>query len=381
MPQLSVTRINTLRTPGRYGDGNGLYLRVTQTGTKSWIQRIVVNGRRRDLGLGAYPDVSLADARRLTAANRSAVAAGQDPTAKQAPTTQLTFEETARRYFETHSPSWRSSRHTSNWLSRLKRHAFPHIGNIPIQQVTHSHVIDMLLLIWTSHPETARKVRQHVHNVFRWAIARGELEHNPANDSIRGGLPAVRRTVTHHKALPYHQVPEALRKIDATNAHPSSKLCFRFLVYTAARSGEARGATWPEISADNDEWRIPPERMKASLLHRVPLSTPALEVLQEAASLANHTDLVFPSPHGKVLSDSTLSKLLRKNDIPAVPHGFRSSFRDWASENTNASFDCMELCLAHRPRSTTEQAYARSDLFQQRRDLMQAWADYLTKES
>ena len=380
MPQLSVTRINTLRTPGRYGDGNGLYLRITPTGTKSWVQRIVVNGRRRDLGLGSYPAVSLAEARRKAAANSSEVAAGQDPAAKKEPQVRLpTFKEAAKGYFETHSSSWRSTRQTANWWSRLDRHAFPHIGNLPIDQVTPSHIIDMLLLIWTSHPETARKVRQHVYNVFRWSIARGDLRSNPADDSIRGGLPAVRRTVTHHKALPYDQVPEALRRIDATNAHPSSKLCFRFLVLTAARSGEARGATWPEIITDNAEWRIPPHRMKAAFLHRVPLSQPALKILEEAASLANHTDLLFPSPHGKTLSDSTLSKLLRENGIPAVPHGFRSSFRDWASENTNASFDCMELCLAHRPRSATEQAYARSDLFAQRRELMEAWADYLTQ--
>ena len=209
---------------------------------------------------------------------------------------------------------------------------------------------------------------------------------NPAGDAIDAALPRTRHVPAHHKALPYQQVANAIQIVDRSTALPITKLCFRFLVLTATRSAEAREATWSEINIPDREWLIPASRMKAPKPHRIPLSDAAVEVLHQAknlhpqpSDLGYPTDLVFPSPLGKPLTDSTISKLLRENNIGAVPHGFRSSFRDWASEMTNASSDCMELSLAHVVGTPTKRAYARSDLFDQRTTLMQAWAEHLAR--
>ena len=231
--------------------------------------------------------------------------------------------------------------------------------------------------IWSTKRETARRVRQRIGAVMKWAVAQGYREDNPAGDAISAALPknSVRRQ--HQKALPHGQVAEALGRVRASRAHRATALAFEFLVLTACRSGEVRGARWDEVSDDAATWTVPPERMKAKLEHRVPLSVRAVAVFDEARGLADKSGLVFPSPTGRVLSDSTLSKLLRELGIGAVPHGFRSSFRDWAAERTDVPREVCELALAH-VNSDRVEAYRRSDLFVKRRKLMEDWAAYLT---
>ena len=253
---------------------------------------------------------------------------------------------------------------------------------MPVDRIAREDVLQVLTPIWGVRMETARRVRQRIRTVLRWSMAHGYVEHNVAGDAIDGALPPMPRLRAHLRALPYQEVAAALATVDASGASLSSKLCLRFLILTAARSGEARGATWDEIHNDVHEWRIPGSRMKAGLEHRVPLSDAALEVLERAQVLHDESSLIFPSsvkPRNP-MSDMTLTQVLRKTGLAerATVHGFRSAFRDWAAERTSAPRAVMELSLAHSVGSSVEQAYARSDLIEKRRTLMQHWADFLT---
>ena len=240
----------------------------------------------------------------------------------------------------------------------------------------------MLTPIWTNTPEVARKQRNRIRAVLSWCQAHGFIEHNVAGEMIDGALPAMPAVKEHYRALPYQEVPAALETIDASNASLTAKLCFRFLVLTAIRSGEARGARWCEVDLDAKEWRIPANRMKAKVEHSIPLPVAAVTLLEQAHSLRDGSDLIFPSSirQGTPMSDMTLTKVLRTTGLAAqtTVHGFRSSFRDWAAECTNAAHAVMELSLAHKVGSAVEQAYARSDLLAKRRLLMEQWAAYIT---
>ena len=377
MAKLTVATIKSLMKPGRYGDGDGLYLRITKTGSKNWVQRIVVKGKRTDKGLGGYPKVSLAQARRKAEANRSAVANGLDPWKIEVQVVPA-FREAAWIVHELNLPRWKNAKHAKSWMQTLERHAFPVIGDKPVDQIDRQDVLRVLTPIWTKIPESARRVRQRMRTVFKWAMAHGYLEYNPAGEAVDGALPPMPKVKNHMRALPYQQVADALRTVDSGPSNVVTKLAFKFLVLTAARSIEVRGALWREIEPIAREWRIPAIRMKGNEEHRVPLSDQAVAVLSEALPLTQ-SQLVFPSFHdnSNTLSENALSLMLRKRGIEAVPHGFRSSFRDWAAEQTSASHAAMELSLAHKVGSTVEQAYFRSDLYEQRRKLMQEWADYL----
>ena len=258
----------------------------------------------------------------------------------------------------------------------------PSLGNTPIDRIDRADVLGVLTPIWTARPATARRVRQRMRTIFRWAMAHGFIETNPAGEAIDGALPPMPKVKAHLRALPYQEVEEALKAVDASQASIPAKLCFRFLVLTAARSGEARGAAWDEIDILGQVWRIPPQRMKAGVEHRAPLSRQALDVLGKASALRDESGLVFPSPlrPGSPLSDMTLTKVLGSTGLAesATVHGFRSSFKNWTLEQTDTPWAVSESALAHMLGSLTEQAYARSDLFERRRALMQLWADYLT---
>lgn len=371
--KLTAAKIKSIQKPGMHGDGGGLYLRVTATGTRSWIQRIVIDGRRRDVGLGRFPDVGLAQARKAAAANRAAVAEGSDPLAEKKKAKMPTFPEAAAAVHDQLLPTWRNEKHGKQFISALARYAFPVFGDMPVDRIGREDVLRALTPIWTKKPETARRVRQRIRTVLKWAQAHGFVEHNAAGDMIDGALPSMPKVRAHQRALPYQDVAGALTKVEETDAWIGTKLCFRFTVLTAARSGEARAATWDEI--DGTVWTIPAERMKSGREHRVPLSDAALAVLDRARELSEGDGLVFPSVTGKMLSDSTVSKLLRENGIEAVPHGFRSSFRDWCAE-TGKPREIAEAALAHVVQGV-EGAYFRSDLFEARRGLMQEWADFV----
>ncbi|MDE0383233.1 MAG: tyrosine-type recombinase/integrase [Defluviicoccus sp.] len=385
MPRLTSAKVKAITKPGMHGDGNGLYLNVTSSGSRSWIQRMVIGGRRRELGLGGYPATGLAEARALALANKAFVRAGRDPVAERRRSNVPTFREAARRVYDANLPRWRNGKHITVWWQSLERHAFPTIGDMKVDQIRRSDVLAILEPIWGVRQETARRVRQRIRSVLRWCEAHDYCTGNAAGDALDGALPTMPRLKAHLRAMPYREVSAALATVEASRASLASKLCLRFLVLTAARSGEARGATWDEIDEDAGEWRIPGSRMKAGVEHRVPLSGAAVESLEQARVLRDGSGLIFPSSvkRGHPMSDMTLTQVLRKNGLAerSTVHGFRSAFRDWAAECTSAPHAVMELSLAHAVGSSVEQAYARSDLIEKRRVLMQAWADFVTGDA
>ena len=257
----------------------------------------------------------------------------------------------------------------------------PTLSNTSLDRIDRGDVLRVLTPIWTTRPETARRVRQRMRTVFRWAMAHGFMESNPAGEAIDGALPPMPKVKAHLRALPYQEVGAAFEVVEASQASVAAKLCFRLLVLTAARSGEARGATWDEIDLQGRVWRIPAQRIKAGVEHRVALSRQALDVLSEASALRDESGLVFPSPlkPGAAMSDMTLTKVLHSVGLAerATVHGFHHSFKNWTLEQTDTPWAVSEAALAHTLGNSTEQAYARSDLFERRRVLMQQWADYL----
>ena len=363
--------------PGRYCDGNGLYLFVQSTGTRSWIQRLVVRGRQRELGLGSVHLVSLAEARAIALANRKLARAGGDPLAERRRAQAVpTFAAAAALVVEQKRAGWRDAKYAGAWLSRLERHAFPRIGNRPVSEVTSADVLEILAPIWHAKAHTARSVRQRISAVMQWAIAMDYRADNPC-DRVGPVLGRQQHLVEHMRALPNQDVAAAIETVRASRSSAVVKLAFEFQVLTAARPGEVRGARWDEIDMAGRVWTIPATRMKASREHRVPLCRRAVEILAAARTLGDAGGLVFPSRGGRPLDEKRLRWLLEKNRIAAVPHGFRSSFRDWAAEQTNHPREVVEAALAHTVQNKVEAAYARSDLFERRRRLMNDWEAYL----
>ena len=378
---LEIKNLKPDRKTKRYGDGRGLYLVVRANGSKAWVQRITIDGDRTDLGLGGYPDLPLALARKKSVELRTAVAEGRDPRAERRQPNLPTFRDVAEQYISDNAARWKNPKEAVNWRGCLDTYAYPVFGNTRIDRISRADVLAALKPVWTSKPSIARKLRQRVRVVFAAAMAHGHIDLNPAGEVIDAALPKTPAVKAHFRALPYQDVPDTLEKIEASTASLASRLCFRFLVLTAARSGEARGARWSEIDLDAPTWIIPASRMKAGVEHRVPLSDAALEALRRAKALDDNSGLVFPSPmkSGSPLSDMTLTKLLRDNGLAetATVHGFRTSFRTWAMECTETPWAVGEAALAHTLGNSTEQAYARSDLFERRRALMEAWCNFV----
>ncbi len=382
--RLSARFVATVREPGRYGDGRGsggLSLLVKRTArgdlAKSWAQRIQVDGRARNLGLGVWPHVSLAEARQKCALNLVARSRGALLTGRKR--IVPTFQEAAETVMAIHATGWkRGGRSEMDWRWTLDNYAMPKLGRRPVDRISTADVMAVLLPIWNAKRVTARKVRQRIGAVMRWAVAQGYRDDNPAGDAIGAALPKHGVRPRHLAALPYGEVAEAVATVRGSGADPAVVLAFEFLVLTACRSGEVRGARWDEMDLEGREWRIPAKRMKTGQDHRVPLSMRALAVLGEAGALGGRSGLVFPSPTGKQHSRAAISKLVQQLDIAAVPHGFRSSFRDWAAECTDAPREVCELALAHVNTNAVEAAYRRTDLFERRRELMEAWAVFLT---
>ena len=288
----------------------------------------------------------------------------------------MTFEAAARKTHEELSPSWKSPKDRAAFLSTLETYLFPSIGKKPVAEITSGEIRQAILAARERVPEVARKLTFRTAAVFKWAIAEGYRANNPASvDAL--ALPKLQTTPAHRKALPYLEVARCLDVVRTSGAYPSTKLALEFLVLTAGRSGEVRAARWTEIDREALVWNIPAARMKTRRPHRVPLSVRALEILREAETLSDGSGLVFPSPRGKVLSDMTLSKLVKELGFIADVHGFRSSFRTWAQERTNVPREICEAALAHISGDAVERAYARSDVFEKRRRLMSAWAAFL----
>ena len=375
---LSTSFVRSVSGPGRFCDGNALYLRVKPTGARSWVQRIVIRGRRRELGLGGFPLVSLSEARARALTNRRLARTGGDPLAERRRAEAVpSFQEAAERLWVHKYPGWRHPRHARDWKASLERYAFPRLGRMAVSDITSADVLDTLRRVWHHRPETARRLRQRISAVMEWAVTMQLRPDNPC-DRVRQVLGPQQDLVTHMQALDHREVAAAIRTVQATGASEAVKLAFEFLVLTAARSGEVRGALWAEMDLEAAVWTIPGMRTKSKREHRVPLSRRAMEILTAARSLrGGHSALVFPGQGGGAIGETRLSRLLKAHQVAAVPHGFRSSFRDWAAETTSYPRAVIEAALAHVVMNATEAAYARSDLFERRRQLMNEWAAYL----
>ena len=393
--RLTDAACRRVKVPKRYAGEHGLVLLVKRSAsgklTKSWVQRLTLSGgydngkrmkgRRIEIGLGKFPTVPLASASASAAKNYDSARNGMDPRNVEEMTIP-TFAHAVDAVINLNKPAWKSgAKSEAQWRASLRDYAMPSLKNRPVDAIETADILNCLAPIWNTKQETARRVRQRLRAVFNWVIANGYRKDNPAGETLTAVLPRHTEIRQHLSAAPYSEVATAIATIRDSNAWAGTKLAFEFLVLTAARSGEVRFATWNEIDIDNAVWTVPAERMKAKREHRVPLSARAVAILREATALTDGLDLVFPSITGRAMSDSTLSKLCRENGIPSVPHGFRSSFRDWAAERTNAPRAVMEAALAHVVPNKAEAAYARSTLFDKRRDLMNRWAAYVTKRT
>lgn len=375
---LNARKVETA-APGRHGDGRGLFLYVKPSGARSWVLRFQVQGRRRDLGLGPYPDVSLAMARDRAMEARRMIAEGEDPITKKQQAQPKTFREAALELIDSKRPGWKNAKHAAQWTATLEAYVFPKIGAVQVAKIETSDVISALTPIWTEKPETANRVRQRIEAVIDYASALGiRTGDNPAR--WRGHLdhllpkPKKVRAVRHHPALPHSQIADFMEALAKREGVAARALAFTIL--TAARSGETRGMTWGEVDLDTKVWTIPAARMKAAKEHRVPLTETALELLGKPTQGTPDEALIFGSEAkpGKPISDMSMTAVLRRmerNDITV--HGFRSTFRDWAGETTGFPREVIEAALAHGIKDKAEAAYARSDLFAKRRKLMEAW--------
>lgn len=328
--RLKVVQVRTLK-PGRYADGNGLYLVVDDSGARRWLLRTVIHGKRCDIGLGSAQLVPLADARAEAARLRRIAREGGDPLAerRRERLTVPTFKEAAKRVHAAHAATFRNAKHAAQWLSSLEANVFPAFGERPVNAIDTNDVLTALSKIWTAKPETARRLKQRIRVVLDWAKASGYRAGDNPVDGITKVLPKVRQGATHHAALPYAQVPAFLESVRAADANPSTTLAFEFLILTAARTNEVLGARWDEIDRTAKTWSVPADRIKAGREHRVPLSARCLEILDAAAAIADGGPYVFPGRSSKApLSNMVFLMLLRRlerDDITA--HGFRSAFR------------------------------------------------------
>ena len=380
---LTAAFVRNVNRPGVYGDQHGLRLRVYESRkrksiSKHWIWRGTVNGVRRDVGLGAFPYVSLAEARQKAFEHRKISWAGGDPVALKRRPDVPTFAEAVETVIAIHREGWKDAgKSEKQWRASLRDYAMLRLGRRRVDQITTADVMAVLIPHWHTKNETMRRVRQRIGAVMKWAVAQGYRGDNPDGDAISAALPKTGGVRRHQRALPFGEVGAALAKVRTSGAHGLTALAFEFLVLTACRSGEVRLATWDEVDLESATWTVPANRMKAKRDHRVPLSARALQILEEARAFEDGSGLVFPSPRARAISDNTISKLLRELAIEAVPHGFRSSFRDWAAECSDAPREVCELALAHVNSDRVEAAYRRTDLFKRRRVLMEEWSGYV----
>ncbi|MBB5716609.1 integrase [Sphingomonas aerophila] len=385
--KLTALKAKALKEPGRHSDGNGLVLYIKENGSKSWVLRSQVDGKRRDFGLGSFNDVSLADAREKADELRRQYRSGTDPVAAKraakapAPTVP-TFREAAEQAHKEHKGGWKNEKHKAQWISSLQAYAYPTIGDMPVDQIEGPAIRDLLAEIWLSKPETASRVKQRIGATLDWAYAKGYRKSEAPMRSVTKGLPRQPKKDNHFAALPYDQAPAMMAKLAETDT--VGRQALRFLILTAARSGEVRGACWREIDLDQQLWTIPGDRMKAGKMHIVPLRPAAIAILEKlkAAYGDNPDQPLFPGKANKPLSDMTLTKVLRDGFGDEITvHGFRSTFRDWAAEQTDVAGDVVEAALAHTVQNRVEAAYRRTNYLEKRRVLMSMWGSFLLGEN
>lgn len=363
--------------PGRYQDGGGLFLNVTATGSRSWVVRLQSNGKRKDYGLGPYPAISLQTAREMAAQHREWVANGLDPKAERNRAHEIpTFEAAAKIVYDANKGQWKNPKHRAQWWSSLETYAFPRLGKMRVDAIDTDDVLAVLRPLWTTKLETGRRVRQRIVAVLDWAVGE-RLRSQPLHVAgVNKALPYIKRVVEHHPAMEYSEIADFLPRL--RERETMARLALELLILTATRSNEVRLADWREVNLEKRLWSIPASRMKGGKPHVVPLSDQAARVLSRALELKTiGQQTVFAGARrGKPLSDMALVKVMRDMGLSVVPHGFRSSFRDWVSEETDYPGDIAEAALAHTIRNKTEAAYRRGKLLDKRRRLMADWADY-----
>ena len=390
----SARSVETVTEIGYHRCDRGLYLQVARSGTKSWLFRYKspVTGKQREMGLGSVNLISLAAARDLALECRRQVLSGVDPIEERGrikrirqleQARSITFKEAAEQCIASKKPEWKNAKHTQQWGNSLATYAYPVFGNLSVSDLDTDLVLKAIEPIWITKAETASRVRQRIETVWDWARARKYIEgENPARlrghlDKILAKTAKVKR-VKHHAAVPYNQIGSFIKKL--RDRKGSSALALEFMIFTAARTGEVRGARWQEIDLTTTVWTIPAHRMKAGQEHRVPLCDRAMEILNRIRSNYNSQEFVFPGwKAGTGLSDGAMLVLLKKMDVgPYTPHGFRSTFRDWAAEQAHQfSNETIELALAHTIKNKAEAAYRRGDQLERRRKLMAAWNRFL----
>ena len=380
---LTAIKAKSLKEPGRYTDGRGLMLYVKASGSKSWVLRLTINGKRRDIGLGSFDDVPLAAARDRADELRAVARSGKDPLQKEekAECTPMTFREAAKASHEERKPGWRNAKHRAQWLSSLEAYAYPFIGDLPVADVDGPAIRDLLARIWLSKPETARRVRQRIGAVLDWAYAKGMRSSEAPIRSISKGLPRQPKKDKHFAALPYVEAPALMTKLCESST--IGRLALRFLILNASRSGEVRKAQWKEIDRNKAVWTVPPHNSKTGKEHIVPLTPPAISILNELAEAYGEEadSIIFPGKGGKPMSDMTLMKVFRTS-YPGkyTVHGFRSTFRDWAAEQTDFAGEVVEAALAHTIPNKVEAAYRRTNFLEKRRMLMNEWANFIVPQ-
>lgn len=389
--ELGPLAVSRIVAPGMHAVGGvaGLYLQVLPTGARSWVLRARIAGKRRDMGLGGFPDVPLADARRKAREAREAIDAGADPIAERKAAKAallasgrgaLTFKQAAADYISAHEASWKNPKHRQQWRNTLEEYAYPTLGALSVQDIETAHILAVLRPIWSDRTETASRLRGRIEQVLDSARAGGSIKgawENPARwrghlDKLLAAKAKIAKP-EHHAAMAIDDVGAFMARL--REAEGIGARALEFAILTACRSGEVRGARWSEVDLTTKVWTIPSERMKAGKEHRVPLAPSVIKLLQALPRIGGE-DLVFPAPRGGPLSDMTLTAVLRRMGVPVTAHGFRSTFRDWASERTNYPRDVAEMALAHAIGNKVEAAYRRGDLFAKREQMMAAWAKF-----
>jgi len=390
--RLSAVFVRSVTKAGRHLDGNGLYLNVSSTGAKRWFLRVVVEGRRRDFGLGSLSVVSLAEAREEATKLRKIVQRNGDPLAERAKEKRivLTFEQAAREVHKEQSATWRNYKHKQQWINTLSDYAFPEFGSLRVDNIGTPEVLRVLSPIWLTKPETARRLRQRIHKVFQWAKASGFRSGDNPVDGIVDVLPKQPIPDKHHPSLPYKDVPQFIKNLrsDYKKTNRIYLLSFELLILTATRTEDARNAKWDEINLEDKVWSVPDSRHKTKQLFRLPLASRQIEILKEAQKLSEGSPYVFINPNTrKPYSENVYIeqiKRMEKNpnilDIHISPHGFRTSFRTWAEERTNFPFAVKEKFLSHVETNKTVAAYKRTDHLEKRRELMELWTRFATEE-
>lgn len=378
MAKLTALQIRNLKEPGRYSDGGGLSLLLSDSRKGYWVLRATIKGRRRDIGLGTVELVTLKEAREIALDMRRDIQRGIDPiTERRKDEIKIpTFAEAAKKVHVEQKAGWKSGKHQEQWITTLEKYAFPVLGKRLVDDIEGPLVRECLVSIWLKKPETARRVKQRIGMVLDWAYANGMRLTEAPMRSLNRALPRQPKQDKHFAAMPYQEVPAFLKHLHKRSSVP--RLALEFLILCASRSGEVRGAKLSEIDREAKLWTIPAERMKVGKEHAVPLTDAALDVLDRARPYyAECSDLIFPGQNVlKPLSDMTLLKILRYAELPFTVHGFRSSFRDWAAEQSRFPGEVAEAALAHTVANRVEAAYRRTNYLDKRRELMRDWAAF-----